>query len=177
MNRFLPLLIFLALAAIMGIGLTRNPRDIPSPIVGRVAPAFSLPSLDAPQQLSPQTFAGKVWLLNVWASWCANCRAEHPLLLSLQKEGAFIVGLNYKDKTDNAKMWLQEHGNPYAESAVDTNGAAGLDWGVYGVPETFIIDQNGIVRYKHIGPLDWPTVQEDIRPLLGKLRGDLDKTS
>ncbi len=175
MNRFLPLLFFLPLAVIMFAGLQLNPRAVPSPLVGKPAPQFSLPLLrDAPetppQKVSPENMKGKAWLLNVWASWCVGCRAEHALLLKMKDSGAEIVGLNYKDKAEEARDWLLQHGDPYVFSAADADGAAGLDWGVYGVPETFVVDGGGVIRYKHIGPLDDAAVEETILPLLKELQ-------
>ena len=173
MNRFLPLLIFLPLAGLLFAALKFNPREVPSPFINAPAPHFSLPSLSAPQKfLSPADMRGRVWILNVWASWCVACRAEHPLLLNLQNS-APIVGLNYKDESDDARAWLAQWGDPYIASAADVSGAAALDWGVYGVPETFVIDGEGIVRHKHIGPLDAEAVANVVLPLLQKLQGEL----
>ena len=120
---------------------------------------------------------GRIWLLNVWASWCVGCRAEHALIERLAGEGAYIVGLNYKDKTADAKQWLVEWGNPYQRIAVDGAGKVGLDWGVYGVPETFIIDGGGIIRHKHIGPIAEEDLRDTIRPLLVSLRAEAEKTA
>ena len=174
MKKFLPLLIFLPLLAVMLAGLQLNPREVPSPLVDSPAPFFSLPQLNAPQAVaSPAALKDKVWLLNVWASWCVSCRVEHPLLLQMQKEGVMIVGLNYKDKPAEAKAWLQHRGDPYVFSAADESGRAGLDWGVYGVPETFVIDGGGIVRHKHIGPLDSHAVRQTILPMVRDLQKEL----
>ena len=170
MNRFLPFLIFLPLIGLMVIALKLNPGEVPSPFIGKPAPAFSLPSLyENSRIVSPAEMKNRVWLLNVWASWCVSCRVEHPILLELA-EKAPIVGLNYKDKNEDAREWLEHFGDPYLISAVDVDGAAGLNWGVYGVPETFVIDRNGIVRHKHIGALDSESVAATILPLLEKLR-------
>ena len=170
MKKFLPLLFFIPLAAIMFAGLRLNPRLLPSPFVGKTAPAFSLPQLNnGAEFVSPKNLKGRAWLLNVWASWCAGCRAEHGLLVKMQKDGADIVGLNYKDEPEAARAWLVEFGDPYLFSAVDKAGAAALDWGVYGVPETFVIDGGGVVRRKHVGPLDETSARE-ILLLLEELR-------
>ncbi|MGI9297402.1 MAG: DsbE family thiol:disulfide interchange protein [Gammaproteobacteria bacterium] len=172
MRRFLPLLVFLPLAGLMAAALKFNPREVPSPFIGAPAPEFALPSLSPPpRDVSPADMKDQIWILNVWASWCVACRAEHPLLLQLQKETT-IVGLNYKDAGEDARAWLARFGDPYFVSAADTSGAAALDWGVYGVPETFVIDRGGIVRHKHIGPLDAEAVANTILPLLRELRGE-----
>lgn len=168
MNRFLPLLFFAVLAIIMLAGLQLNPRLVPSPLVGKTAPPFSLPQLNGGEFVSPKTMKGRAWLLNVWASWCVGCRAEHALLAKMQKDGAAIVGLNYKDKPAAARAWLAKFGDPYLFSAADAAGAAALDWGVYGVPETFVIDGGGVIQKKHVGPLDDAAAQE-ILLLLKKL--------
>ncbi len=172
-TRFIiPIVVFAVLVVFLGIGLTLDPRKVPSPFIDKPAPDFSLPSLhDVNVNLSPQDLAGRVWLLNVWASWCVACRAEHEVLKDLAREDiAPIIGLNYKDHPDNAKRWLQQLGDPYQSSAVDANGKAGIDWGVYGVPETFVIDQQGIVRYKHIGPITAEELHTTIIPLVKTLR-------
>ena len=138
-RRFAPLALFALLAVLLGIGLTLKPREVPSPFIGKPAPAFSLPLLsDATKSFGPASMRGRVWLLNVWASWCAPCREEHPLLVAMaREEKVAIVGLNYKDDTRNAQEWLLRLGDPYLMTAVDHDGRAGIDWGVYGVPETF----------------------------------------
>ena len=170
MKRFLPLAIFVALAALLAAGLRLDPRKVPSPLIGQAAPDFSLPRLDDPTaRVRPADFRGRVWLLNVWASWCASCIAEHPLLLELPSD-LTVVGLNYKDAAADAAAWLARRGDPYRLSAVDADGAAGLDWGVYGVPETFVIDGGGIVRHKHIGPLTRADLDDTILPLTRRLR-------
>lgn len=172
MNRFLPLLIFLPLAGLMAIALKNDPGKVPSPFIGKPAPDFVLPLLaDASQTASPKDLQNRVWLLNVWASWCVSCRTEHPLLLELGTQTP-IVGLNYKDANDDARKWLADFGDPYIFSVADADGAAALDWGVYGVPETFVIDGDGIVRHKHIGPLD-ETARVEILALLRDLRGEI----
>ncbi len=169
----LPLLVFGVVVAFMAAGLTLNPREVPSPLIGKPAPAFSLPLLDAPgRSLSPQDLRGKVWLLNVWASWCVACRLEHPLVLEAARSGVVpIYGLNYKDKPADAREWLARFGNPYVSSLSDAEGLVGIDFGVYGVPETFVIDKQGIVRHKIIGPLTPETLRDTVVPLVRKLDG------
>ncbi|RBP48609.1 DsbE family thiol:disulfide interchange protein [Arenicella xantha] len=163
-----PLVVFIAIAALLGIGLTMNPRDIPSTMLDKPAPNFSLPVLANPQQtFSPSDLKGQRWVLNVWASWCVSCRYEHPLLNQLASNGATIVGLNYKDEPDKAAQWLAERGNPYTVSPLDQQGRAGIEWGVIAVPETFIIDEAGNVIYKHTGPITPELVANEFVPLLG----------
>jgi cytochrome c biogenesis protein CcmG/thiol:disulfide interchange protein DsbE len=170
----IPLAIFITIAVFLGLGLNLNPKDIPSPLIGKLAPAFTAPKLgvDA-QQLSTSELTGKVWLLNVWASWCASCREEHPIINTMAGNKAVtIIGLNYKDEPDAAKNWLTTFGNPYHDSIMDRDGRIGLDWGVYGVPETFVIDKHGIVRYKHTGPVRAQDVQEILLPLINQLQAE-----
>lgn len=172
MTRYLlPLGIFAALVVLLAVGLTLNPRDVPSPLIDKPAPVFSLPQLHRPDQsISPADMLGKVWLLNVWASWCVACRAEHPMMNALARSGEVtIIGLNYKDRPETALQWLRQLGNPYRTSAVDEAGRAGIDWGVYGVPETFVVDKQGIIRYKHIGPVGKKDLDEKILPLVRQL--------
>jgi cytochrome c biogenesis protein CcmG, thiol:disulfide interchange protein DsbE len=168
---FIPLLIFGVLLGFLAVGLSLNPREIPSPLINKPAPAFSLPALDAPdQKISAQDLRGKVWVLNVWASWCVACRIEHPLLVEFSKAGMVpIYGLNYKDKRDDAMRWLVNFGNPYTRSLSDIDGLVGIDFGVYGVPETFVIDKQGVIRMKHIGPVTPEVLRDDIIPLVRKL--------
>lgn len=155
----------------MAAGLFLDPRKIPSALIGKPAPHFLLPLVNAPaQSASPARMKNQVWILNVWASWCAGCRVEHPLLFELREE-APIVGLNYKDNNEDANRWLNEQGDPYLFSLTD-GGEAGLDWGVYGVPETFVIDAGGIIRHKHIGILDKRAITETIAPLVRKLKAE-----
>ena len=168
-----PLVLFLALAALLYKGLALNPREVPSPLIGKPAPEFSLPELkDTSRQLSQSDFLGKVSLLNVWATWCVSCRAEHPLLMQLARQGVTIYGLDYKDSREDAKRWLQRFGDPYVANAFDADGRVGIDWGVYGTPETFVIDQRGIIRHKHIGPLTEEAIQREILPLIQQLKED-----
>ena len=168
-----PLVLFLALAALLYKGLALNPREVPSPLIGKPAPEFSLPELkDTSRQLSHSDFLGKVSLLNVWATWCVSCRAEHPLLMQLARQSVTIYGLDYKDNREDAKRWLQRFGDPYVANAFDADGRVGIDWGVYGTPETFVIDQRGIIRHKHIGPLTEEAIQREILPLIQQLKED-----
>lgn len=175
MMRFLaPLGLFIVLVAFLAIGLTRNPREVPSPFIGKPAPQFQVPQLTAgpdAQDFSPADMRGQVWLFNVWASWCVSCRQEHPLLVELARSGEVpIIGLNYKDQTGDALQWLSQHGDPYLLSAVDANGDIGINYGVYGVPETYVIDKEGVIRFKQIGPITVEALQEKILPLVAQLR-------
>ena len=172
MNRFLlPLGIFAVLVLFLGVGLRLNKSEIPSPFIGKPAPTFQLPQLHEPgKTISPQDMAGQVWLLNVWASWCVSCRVEHPVLMDLAKQGVVpILGLNYKDEREDGARWLQQFGNPYLLSAFDADGRVGIDYGVYGVPETFVIDKRGVIRLKHIGPLTTEAMNDKILPLIKEL--------
>lgn len=172
MKRYLlPLLVFIVLLGFLAVGLKLDPREVPSPLIDKPAPAFKLPRLDNPEQpLALQDMKGKVWLLNVWASWCVACRVEHPLLVELAGTGAVpIYGLNYKDKRHDALAWLGKHGNPYVASLSDSEGLVGIDFGVYGVPETFVIDKQGTIRLKHIGPITPDVLRDTILPLVKKL--------
>ncbi|WP_446811411.1 DsbE family thiol:disulfide interchange protein [Methylomonas sp. 2BW1-5-20] len=174
MKYLLPLLLFIALSVFLAIGLKLNPREIPSPLIDKPAPAFNLPILATPEQrLSQADFKGKVWLLNVWASWCVSCREEHPLLIELAKQNkVLLVGLNYKDEAPAANAWLGKHGNPYNVSVMDADGRVGIDYGVYGVPETFVIDKRGVVRYKHTGPVQPGELESIFLPLIEKLEAE-----
>ncbi len=166
--RFLiPLVLFLIIAVFLGIGLGLNPKYLPSTMIGKPAPPFTLALLsDSEQQFSPSDMNGQRWLLNVWASWCVSCRYEHPLFNELaQKTDIVLIGLNYKDQENAAKQWLQQRGNPYTKTVVDLSGDAGIDGGVYGVPETFVIDENGLVIYKHAGPITADILHSEILPL------------
>ena len=173
MKRFLPLGIFLVLAAFLAAGLGLNPREVPSPLIDKAAPAFRLPQLQDPgKTLGTEDLKGKVWILNVWASWCVACLEEHPILVEFSKRNVLpIYGLNYKDKREDALQWLGKHGNPYVLSIEDGDGRVGIDYGVYGVPETYVIDRNGIIRYKRIGPVTVQILQEKILPLVRRLQG------
>lgn len=168
MSRFvLPLALFVALVIFLAIGLGRDPHEVPSPLINKAAPAFQLPQLHEPgKTFSAQEMRGKVWLLNVWASWCVSCREEHSLLLDLARSGSVpLYGLNYKDQRNDAITWLAELGNPYLVSAVDLDGRVGIDYGVYGAPETYLIDREGVIRFKHIGPLTADVIQGKVLPL------------
>ena len=173
MKRFLlPVAIFAVLVGFLAVGLTLNPREIPSPLVGRVAPGFSLPQLhESDKVFSPKELVGKVWLLNFWASWCNGCKEEHPVLMRMAQAGNVpIYGMDYKDRHDEALTWLRRHGNPYVLTAVDEAGRVGINYGVYGVPETYVIDKQGVIRYKQIGPLDDEVVAKTIIPLVKELQ-------
>jgi cytochrome c biogenesis protein CcmG/thiol:disulfide interchange protein DsbE len=176
MTRYLrylvPLAIFLVLAGFLFRGLSLDPKLVPSPLVGKPMPAFSLPRLqDADATLGDADIRGKVSILNIWATWCGSCRAEHEVLLLLaQRNKANIYGLNYKDERAAAQRWLQQLGDPYVANAFDADGRVGIDWGVYGAPETFIIDRQGIIRHKHVGPLTVEILNEQILPLIDELQ-------
>ncbi|NRF71061.1 DsbE family thiol:disulfide interchange protein [Aquincola sp. S2] len=173
MKRYLiPLALFLALAGFLARGLTRDPHELPSPLIGRQAPLFELPQLQATAaSFTPASMRGQVWLLNVWASWCGACRQEHPVLMALAKRGDVpLVGLDYKDAPADAQRLLAQHGDPYRLSAVDRDGRAGMDYGVYGVPETYLIDRDGIIRFKQVGPLTEAVLRDKLMPLVKELR-------
>ncbi len=174
MVRYLiPLGIFIVLVIFLARGLQLDPHNVPSPLIGKPAPDFLLPQLnDATQQLGRKDLLGKVSLLNVWASWCVACRDEQPLLVEFARtHQVAIYGLNYKDTREEAMRWLTELGDPYIESAFDATGKVGIDYGVYGVPETYVIDRAGIIRYKLTGPLTEQNLHEEILPLIKKLQG------
>jgi len=175
MKFLIPLVLFAALVAFLGVGLWRDPHLVPSPLIDRPAPEFRLARLDQPERtLSPQELRGKVWLFNTWASWCVSCRQEHPLLMALsQAEVVPIYGLNYKDKEANARKWLIEMGNPYVANVLDTDGRVGIDYGVYGVPETYLIDKAGVIRYKQIGPVTFKALDETILPMVRSLNQEV----
>lgn len=170
----LPLGIFLVIAAVLAVGLTLDSERVPSPLVGKPMPAFALAGVHEPERtVRPADFRGQPWLLNVWATWCASCRVEHPVLIDAAREhGATIVGLDYKDERAAAIDWLRQRGDPYVVSAYDPDGRVGLDLGVYGVPETYVIDRDGIIRYKHIGPVSQEQLRERILPLLAELAAE-----
>ena len=192
MNRFLwPLIGFAVLVVLLAVGLNLNPRDVPSPLVGKPAPLFSLARLDAPEQVfSPKDMLGKVWLLNVWSTWCVSCRQEHPVLVEMAKSTMVtLVGLNYKEvrgdgeldadkiapeaelklALQRTKAWLSKYGNPYKLSVLDLDGRVGIDYGVYGVPETYLIDKAGVIRMKHTGPISPDVFSGKILPLVAEL--------
>ena len=165
--------VFVALVVLLAVGLGLNPREVPSPLIGKPAPAFELPLLTAPdRRFSEKTMLGRPWVLNVWASWCPPCLAEHPVVSQMARSGlAPVVGLNYKDTREAALGWLERNSNPFQVVVFDPNGRIGIDYGVYGVPETYVIDRSGVIRYKHIGPLSADVVQKKIEPLLRELSG------
>ena len=192
MNRFLwPLICFALLVVLLAVGLSLNPRDVPSPLVGKPAPMFRLERLETPEEsFSPQDMLGKVWLLNVWSTWCISCRQEHPVLLEMAKNPAVtLIGVNYKEvrgdgaldadkiapdaeitlALERASAWLRKHGNPYRLSVLDLDGRVGIDYGVYGVPETYLIDKAGIIRLKQTGPITPDVFASKILPLLVEL--------
>jgi cytochrome c biogenesis protein CcmG/thiol:disulfide interchange protein DsbE len=168
----IPLGVFVVLCAFLLVGLWRDPREVPSPLIGKPAPSFVLAQLHDPAKtLGPADLKGQVWLLNVWASWCVSCREEHPLLVELGKAKVVpIVGLNYKDESVAGKRWLTQNGDPYTVSVVDGDGRVGIDWGVYGVPETFVVDKSGTIRYKQIGPITAEALETKILPLIRELQ-------
>jgi cytochrome c biogenesis protein CcmG/thiol:disulfide interchange protein DsbE len=167
-----PLALFGAVVGFLGMGLGLNPREVPSPLIGKPAPGFTLARLDdTTQKISREDLLGKVWMLNVWASWCAPCREEHPLVIDIARRGLVpVYGLNYKDTAAAANTWLTRLGNPYTATLVDADGRVGIDFGVYGVPETFIIDKQGVVRMKHTGPITPDVLRTRIEPLLKELQ-------
>ena len=170
--RFLvPFIVFVALAVFLYLGLQLNPREIPSPLINKPAPAFNLPQLHDPSKsLTVEAMRGQVWLFNVWASWCVSCRDEHPLWVAFAQSNRLpIVGLNYKDQRSDALNWLLQLGNPYVVSVMDSEGRVGIDYGVYGVPETYVIDKQGVIRMKHIGAINPSVLQEKILPLVQEL--------
>jgi cytochrome c biogenesis protein CcmG, thiol:disulfide interchange protein DsbE len=192
MNRYFWILgAFAGLVVLLAVGLNLNPQDVPSPLVGKPAPAFSLNVLATPEKtLSPKDMQGKVWLLNVWASWCVSCRAEHPVLVKFSKDNQVpVIGLSYKEVRGDgefdmsklnaeqekklafqrASQWLAQHGNPYTDTLMDLDGRVGIDYGVYGVPETYVIDKAGIIRMKQTGPIDPDVLSKKILPLLAEL--------
>jgi len=173
MTRYLlPLVVFLIMVGFLFAGLGLNPRQVPSPLIDKPAPVFQLQQLHDPEKvLSSEDNIGKVWLLNVWASWCVACRDEHPLLVQLANAGIVpVYGLNYKDERSTALQWLKQFGDPYTVSIVDPEGRVGIDYGVYGVPETYIIDKQGIIRHKQIGPVTVKSMEETILPLVKELQ-------
>ena len=174
MRRFLiPLGLFVVLVGFLAWGLKPgyDPHEVPSPLINKAAPNFDLTQLADPQlKFSPREMLGRVWLLNVWASWCVSCREEAPVLMRFAQTGVVpIYGLNYKDKRDDAQAWLARFGNPYVLNAFDSDGSVGINYGVYGVPETYVIDKTGIIRYKQIGPVTDAVIKDKLLPLLKEL--------
>jgi len=171
-NRFvIPLALFIVLLGFLAVGLNRDPREVPSPLVGKPAPAFEVPQLVAPDKtFAPKEMLGKVWLLNVWASWCVSCRQEHPVLVEYaKKDNITVVGLDYKDQRIDGMRWLKQFGDPYVLSAFDADGRVGIDYGVYGVPETYLIDKAGTIRYKQIGPITPEVMEKKVLPMMKEL--------
>ena len=162
---------FVLLLALLAVGLQLNPREVPSPLIGKPAPAFELPLLHQPDKtFSHKEMLGQVWVMNVWASWCPPCLVEHPIVTDLARSGlAPVIGLNYKDAREDALPWLKRNGNPFQVVVFDPNGMIGIDYGVYGVPETYVIDTKGVIRYKHIGPLTTEVAEKKLRPLIQEL--------
>jgi cytochrome c biogenesis protein CcmG/thiol:disulfide interchange protein DsbE len=171
MKRWIPLIVFAVLVGFFAKGLFLNPREVPSPFIGKPAPAFTLPLVGAADKtFSPADMKGKVWLLNVWAPWCVSCRQEHPVLMGLaQSQPVPIVGLNWKDKDREAAALLAQQGSPYAVVPDDVSGKTGIDYGVTGTPETYVIDKAGIIRLKHVGPIDMDVWKDKIAPKLKEL--------
>ncbi|HSE00062.1 MAG TPA: DsbE family thiol:disulfide interchange protein [Burkholderiales bacterium] len=169
-----PLAIFAVIAVFLGVGLTLNPREIPSPLIGKRVPEFRLePVKGRTLGFASGDLRGEVSIVNVFASWCAACRDEHPLWMQLRSEGGVpLHGLNYKDRPDDAARWLAELGDPYTRTGADLNGRVGIDWGVYGVPETFIVDKQGVIRHKVIGAVTRKTLDEKVLPLVRRLQAE-----
>lgn len=167
----IPLILFLVLVGFLAVGLNRDPREVPSPLINKPAPAFKVPQLiDSGKSFSPEDMKGKVWVFNVWASWCVACREEHPMLVEMSKsQVAPLIGLDYKDKRADAMEMLARQGNPYNLSAFDNDGRVGINYGVYGVPETYVIDKAGIIRFKQIGPITQDVLEKSIYPIIAQL--------
>ena len=170
----LPLGIFAVLVGFLYVGLSLDPRKLDSTFIDKPAPDFVLPNLNQPgKTITNRDMLGQVWILNVWASWCVSCRQEHPLLMQLAKQpNIHLYGLNYKDANEDAMGWLQRHGDPYRASAFDAKGRTGIDYGVTGTPETFIIDKRGVVRYKYVGPLTAEAFKQELWPLMQSLEAE-----
>jgi cytochrome c biogenesis protein CcmG/thiol:disulfide interchange protein DsbE len=162
---------FVVLVGLLAVGLRLDPREVPSPLIGKPAPAFELPLLQQPDKsFSEKDMLGTVWVMNVWASWCPPCLVEHPVVSELARSGiAPVVGLNYKDVREDALPWLKRNGDPFKVIAYDAAGRIAIDYGVYGVPETYVIDRKGIIRYKRVGPLTPEIIQNKVRPLIEEL--------
>lgn len=171
MRYLIPLILFVGLVGFLAIGLGRDPHEVPSPLINKPAPAFQVAQLHEPdKKFSAAEMRGKVWLLNVWASWCVSCREEHPVLIELSRRNIVpIYGLNWKDQREDAISWLSELGNPYVLSVSDIDGRVAIDYGVYGAPESYLIDKNGVIRFKQIGPIDRATLDTKILPLVAEL--------
>lgn len=173
MNKYLliPLVLFIGLVAFLLVGLNRDPRELPSPLINKSAPDFQLQQLKDPARtFSPKEMRGKVWLLNFWGTWCVACREEHPILVKYSKTGAVpIYGVDYKDDRATALQLLEEEGNPYTVTAFDPEGRTSIDYGVYGAPESYLIDKNGVIRFKQIGPITDEVWNKKILPLANQL--------
>jgi cytochrome c biogenesis protein CcmG, thiol:disulfide interchange protein DsbE len=173
MNKYLliPLVLFIALVVFLLVGLRRDPHEVPSPLINKPAPAFKLPQLHEPARtFSVESMRGKVWVLNFWGTWCVACREEHPMLVEFAKSGALpIYGVDYKDDREAAKQWLNELGNPYTLTAFDVDGRTSIDYGVYGAPESYLIDKNGVIRFKQIGPITEDVWNNKFLPLAKQL--------
>jgi len=164
--------VILATVFLWALDPERDPSQVPSPLIDRPVPAFRMPTLEGQGDVTQAIFAGRVSVFNVFASWCIPCRAEHPLLMEIARAGkAQVIGLNYKDESADATAWLRQYGNPYSASVVDLDGRVGIDWGVYGVPETFVIGADGMIKYKHIGPVTHESLEQKIMPVLKELLG------
>ena len=172
MRFLIPLILFIVMVAFLAVGLKLDPREVPSPFIGKPAPAINLPQLADPgKSFSNANLQGQVSLLNVWASWCVSCKQEHPFLLKLAKQNILpIYGLDYKDEREAGMEWLNRLGNPYTVSVFDADGKVGIEWGVYGVPETFVIDKQGVIRHKHTGPITEESWQKTLLPLIIQLQ-------
>jgi cytochrome c biogenesis protein CcmG, thiol:disulfide interchange protein DsbE len=172
LRALLPLVVFAVVVWFLWKGLSLDPHQVPSPLIDKAAPAFTLPRLHAPDQtFSAADLKGQVWVLNVWGSWCGSCRVEHPLLVQLAKSGMVpIYGLDWKDKREDAIAWLEKFGNPYKESVSDLDGRVAINFGVYGAPETFVIDKQGVIRHKQIGPVTPEALRDTILPLIKRLQ-------
>lgn len=169
---FIPLVVFALLAGLFLFALKRegyDPHELPSALIGQQLPEFGLPTLESDQLLTARDITGEVMLINVWATWCPTCRAEHPYLVQLAQQGVRIIGLDYKDDRQQALQWLDSLGRPYAINLYDAEGRLGLDMGVYGAPETFLVDKTGVVRYKHVGVIDDKVWLETLKPLYDRL--------
>lgn len=167
-----PLAVFAAIAVLLAVGLTLNPREIPSPLIGKAVPQFELPPVRGRTLgLATADLKGEVSIVNVFASWCVSCKEEHPVFMQMQRERLVpIHGLNYKDRPEDAEKWLDDMGDPYTRTGADIDGRVAIEWGVYGVPETFVIDRQGRIAYKHIGPVTPKLLDETLRPLIARLR-------
>jgi cytochrome c biogenesis protein CcmG/thiol:disulfide interchange protein DsbE len=166
----IPVVVFAAVGIGLAVGLTRDPGTLPSALLDRQVPKFELPALDGGEGFSSEDLQGRVALVNVFASWCVPCRVEHPVLMRLAEEGVPIFGINYKDPPDKAQAWLAELGDPFAKIGADRNGRVGIEWGVYGVPETFVVDAQGRIRHRHVGPIQARDLEQTLRPILAELQ-------